>query len=271
VDVVLVGPGRAGRSLARRFTGAGHGVVGVLARRRDAAAGAARDLSAVALDWDTPLPRCDLILIAVSDRAIAEVAERLAPVAGGAGGAVHLSGLVPSTALAPLAGHMPVGSFHPLQTLPNPEVGAARLGGAWVAVTSDDGIFADRLFSIARALGMHPFELDNEWKALYHAGASAAANYCVAVLALAERLMSAAGVPFEAVEPLVRAVVDNTFALGPAQALTGPIARGDVETVRAQVEAVAGCDPALAADFRAMGRATARLAGTAEGFDEVLG
>ena len=62
-----------------------------------------------------------------------------------------------------------LGSFHPLQTLPDPEIGATRLGGAWVAITADSDLFADRLFALAASIGMHPFELDDAAKPLYHA------------------------------------------------------------------------------------------------------
>lgn len=268
--IVLVGPGRAGLSLARRLRENGHSLAGVMARRPEAAAGAAADLNAPVLEWHGTLPSCDLVVVAVRDDAIASVADHLGPRLGGAGGAVHLSGLTSVAALAGLGHGIPTGSFHPLQTLPNPEVGAARLDGAWVAVTSEDGVFADRLFSLARSLGMHPFELDDESKAVYHAAAAAAANYTMTSLALAERLFTASGVPFAAAEPLVRAVVDNAFALGPVAALTGPVARGDAGTVRAQVRAVAEVDPDSAEDFRAMGRATARIAGTTEAMDSVL-
>ncbi len=268
--IVLVGPGRAGGSMARRLLDTGHTVVGVLARRAEAAREAADLFEADVLTWDGSMPAADLLLIAVRDDAIGEVAGRLAPLASAAGGAVHLSGLTPVAALQPLAATMPTGSFHPLQTLPDGEAGAARLAGAWVGITSEDAVFADRLFALAHGAGMHPFELDDECRAVYHAAAAAAANYTLTTLAMAERLFAAAGVPFAAAEPLVRAVIDNGFSMGPAAALTGPIARGDVGTVRAQLVAVAEASPELAEDFRTLGRATARLAGTGESMEEAL-
>lgn len=270
VRILLIGPGRAGWSLARRFRTVGHDIVGVASRRTESAAEAAADLGSVAVGLDDTLPAADLMVIAVRDDAIVAVAERLASNAGAVDAAVHLSGLTPVAALDALSSRMPVGAFHPLQTLPNPDAGAERLRGAWVAVTSDDNLFADRLFSVAHALGMHPFELDDECKAVYHAAAAAAANYPVAALAMAERLFGAAGVPLEAAEPLVRAVVDNAFQLSPTAALTGPVARGDAGTVAAQIAAVAELDPALADDFRAMARATARVAGTSSAIEESL-
>jgi predicted short-subunit dehydrogenase-like oxidoreductase (DUF2520 family) len=87
---------------------------------------------------------------------------------------------------------------------------------------------------------------------------------------MAERLFAAAGVPFEAAHPLVDAVVGNAFALGPAAALTGPIARGDVATVAAQRAAVGSAVPDVEEDFAAIGRVVARVAGTSAEFSGVL-
>ncbi len=269
MDLILVGPGRAGLSLAHRLVGAEHRIVGVLARDDAVAGSAAAMLDSVALSWEGNLPAADLLVIAVRDDAIDEVAGRLSNAVADVAGAVHLSGLTPVAALGSLLGPM-VGSFHPLQTLPDPRVGAARLEGAWVAVTASDDFLADRLFALARSIGMHPFELEDEVKPLYHAAAAAAANFPLAALAMAEQLFEAAGVPFAAASPLVEAVVANSAKLGPVAALTGPIARGDVGTVRAQLEAVASAAPDLLDTFKAFGRSTARTAGTEDVMSEVL-
>ena len=269
MDVILAGPGRAGLSVGLALAGAGHRLAGVLARRLEGLEAAAAILpGAPWLDWHEPLPPADLLVVAVSDRAIAEVAGRLAPHAGAVRGAVHLSGLTSAGAMATLP--CPVGSFHPMQTLPNPRDGAARLRGAWVAITcADDGLF-QVLVELAGSIGSHPFSLADDRKALYHAAASSAANYPVAALAMARRLFEAAGVGFAAAEPLIRAAVDNALALGPEAALTGPVARGDAGTVAAQLEAVRQGAPELAEAFAAMVRATARLAGTEAAIGEAL-
>ena len=198
------------------------------------------------------------------------MAERLAPQAAAVRGAVHLSGITSVGALRPGPVHCPVGSFHPLQTLPNPRDGRDRLRGAWVAITSaDDGLF-HRLVEMAQSIGCQPFALADDRKALYHAAASAAANYPVAALAMSRRLFEAAGVGFGVAEPLVRAAVDNALALGPEAALTGPVARGDAGTVAAQVAAVRRGAPDLAEAFVALARAAAHLAGTEALIEEAL-
>jgi len=270
VKLLLAGPGRAGRSLFLRAAAVGHEVTGVVGRDQRASADAAAELGAPTIAWGAPLPESDLMVVAVSDDAIGEVATHLNPLAADVHAAVHLSGFTPVAALAPLAGVSAIGSFHPLQSLPDPRAGAAKLVGAWIGVTSDDDLLSDDLFRLARSLGSHPFELPDDAKALYHAAAAAAANYPLAALAMSRRLFEAAGVPFEAAGPLVRAVVDNALLLGPEASLTGPIARGDVGTVAGQRAAVEASVPELTEDFLAFARAVARVAGTTDEFGEVL-
>jgi predicted short-subunit dehydrogenase-like oxidoreductase (DUF2520 family) len=263
MDFILVGPGRAGLALSIRLNESGHRPVGVLARDPAAARQAAHRFEVEVLGWGKELPPADLLVLAVRDDAISEVASLLAPHVGVVESVVHLSGLTPVAALESFSGQM-IGSFHPLQTLPTPEVGAARLVGSWVAITTREDYLADRLFEMATSAGMHGFELDDDAKAVYHAAAAAAANFPLAALAMSKRLFDSANVPFEAAAPLVQAVVENAFAMGPVQALTGPIARGDVGTVRAQLAAVRDAAPDLVDDFVAYVRATARVAGTGE-------
>ncbi|OFW63101.1 MAG: hypothetical protein A2135_07460 [Actinobacteria bacterium RBG_16_67_15] len=268
MDLSLVGPGRAGLALTLAARAAGHRIVAVLARDPEAAVAAAARLEAPVMAWDAALPKCELLLVAVRDDAIAAVARHFAAKVGAVGGAVHLSGLTPVTALDALP--IPIGSFHPLQTLPTPESGAARLSGAWIAVTTEDDLLADLLFAFASSLGAHPFELADDQKPLYHAAAAAAANFPLAALAMSERLFTAAGVDFAAAGPLVAAVVANAAEMGPEAALTGPVARGDVGTVRAQVAAVAAAAPDLLEHFVAMIRATAAVAGTSDAIEQAL-
>jgi predicted short-subunit dehydrogenase-like oxidoreductase (DUF2520 family) len=268
---ILVGPGRAGLSLGTALQRAGHQAAGVLARSSGAASDAAGELECRALEWADELPPADLLILAVSDDSIEEVAGRLAPAAGAVRFAVHLSGLKPVAALRPLSVAGPrIGAFHPLQTLPNPVDGAAVLPGAWVAVTADDAELREFLEDLALSISARPFPLPDSYRDLYHAAAAASSNYVITTLALAEALFGLVGVPFEAARPLVAAVTDNAFRLGPLAALTGPIARGDIGTVRGQLAAVARWAPELEDDYRALAKATARVAGTAQSFEDIL-
>lgn len=251
MDLVVVGMGRAGSSLARASEAAGHRVVGVLSRRCEVST----------LSWEEEFPTCDLVLVCVSDGAIADVAERLAPRWRAATPAVHVSGFVPVDALDALAAAgAATGSFHPLQTLPDPERGAAALAGAWAAVTAD-GALRSRLEDLARSLQMRPFDLEDSAKPLYHAAAAAAANYVVESLGLASDLLEAADVPSEVIEPLTRRVIDNVFEAGAGSALTGPIARGDFATVRGQIRSAAAVSERLGSEFQKLAEATALRAG----------
>ena len=269
MNIVLVGPGRAGMSLSLALTDAAHRFVGVLGRSRVDAA--ADQLGTVALSWDELLPSADLLLIGASDDAIGEVAARVAPMAIGCRAAAHLSGTVSVAALAPLADvGLDIGGFHPLQSLPTPAIGRRRLAGAWAGITAAEPNFHSTLGDLARSIGMVPFDLADDVRGLYHAGASAAANYVVGSLRLAEQLFAAAGVPWEAAGPMVSAVVDNVREVGAREALTGPIARGDVATVTAQRAAIREAAPELEAGFAAIGRVVAEMAGRADEFESVL-
>ncbi|MCB1247001.1 MAG: DUF2520 domain-containing protein [Acidimicrobiia bacterium] len=263
MNIAIVGTGRAAGALARVFVRAGHSVTSVDGRNREAADALEATVGA---DHGSP----DLIVIAVADDAIGEVAERLARDIE-APYAVHVSGAVPVAALAPLARvGVGIGSFHPLQTMPDPVTGAAALPGCAVAVTADEPL-RGTLYDLARSFDATPFDITDDVKPVYHAAAAASANYVTTALALAERLYVAAGVDPSCAQPLVEAVVRNAFVTGARAALTGPIARGDVATVRAQLGAVERHAPDSYDTFIELARATARLAGTADRFSEVLG
>lgn len=262
--IVVVGPGRAGLSLALAAHRAGHSIEALLGREGTGAKAA--KVNARALGMGDPLPPADLIVVAVRDADIGEVATALGPQSAPA---VHLSGLSEVELLAPMGSE--IGSFHPLQTLPTPQRGAEVLRGAYIAVTTSRPELRALLHGLAHSLDAHPFDLDPSAKAMYHAGASAVSNFVTAALALGADALGAAGVPFDVARPLTEAAVASAFELGPAAALTGPIARGDVSTVIAQRAALASVSADLEASFVEMARATARLAGTEAILEEALG
>lgn len=266
--ITLVGPGRAGSALALAMQRAGHDIVAVVARDPERSAVAAERFDASTLGIGDPIPPTDLVLIAVRDAAITEVAQTLAPVVGEAGGVVHVSGATPVGALDIIAaGGTPTGSFHPLQTFPGGEEGEQRLDGVWIAVTASPPL-RETLHQLATSIGGRPFDLDDGQKATYHAAAAAAANFPLAALTVANDLFVAAGVPFDAARPLVEAVVANAFEHGPASSLTGPVARGDTATVAAQLAAVARATPEWERAYRSFVAATADVAGTADQFQD---
>jgi len=262
MNIALYGPGRAGGALAIAASRAGHTITSI--DGRDSVAVEALTQLVEVVD-EVP----DLLVLAVSDDAIASISQ-VVDLATLPAAVVHMSGAVPVAALAPFedAGSA-IGSFHPLQTLPSALAGANRLRGAYVAITATEGL-AGKLEALATSLGCVPFLIADENKALYHAGAAAAANFTMASLGIAHGLFEAAGVDPVSSRPLVEAIVANAFAMGPRTALTGPIARGDVATVAAQVHAVRSDAPEFVEAFLAMARATALYSGRSDEFAEVL-
>jgi predicted short-subunit dehydrogenase-like oxidoreductase (DUF2520 family) len=262
--IALVGPGRAGMALALAAMHAGHTIVSVSGRRPEAVDPAAAMLGAESLPLDAAVAPSALILIAVRDDAIAEVASSL--VVPAAGRAVHMSGAASIDVLDGLRRRgLAVGSFHPLQTLPSPEAGAAALPGSWIGVTADEPLRSS-LFELAGTIGATAFDLADDAKPLYHAAAAAAANFPLVALMMAERLFTAAGVPFAAARPLVEAVVANAFDLGPKASLTGPVARGDVGTVQRQLAAVVERAPEWVETYRVFVARTAAAVGRSDEF-----
>jgi predicted short-subunit dehydrogenase-like oxidoreductase (DUF2520 family) len=184
-----------------------------------------------------------LALLCVPDRAIAEVAGSVEP--GPWVG--HVSGGTPLAALAP---HRRRFSLHPLQTFTH-DRGAEQLDGAWAAVTGETPEALAVATTLAELLGLRPFVLDDERRALYHAGAAIASNYLVTLRRVAGELLAAADVPAEALDPLMQRVIENGFQL------TGPIERGDWETVERHRGAIAEHAPELLAAYDELARLTA--------------
>jgi predicted short-subunit dehydrogenase-like oxidoreductase (DUF2520 family) len=185
----------------------------------------------------------NVVLLCVPDRAIAEVAAGVEP--GPWVG--HVSGATP---LAALASHERRFSLHPLQTFTH-DRGPEQLDGAWAAITGETGEALAVATELAEALGLRPFVLKDERRALYHAGAVVASNYLVTLRRAAGELLAAANVPDEALDPLMRRVIENVFQL------TGPIERGDWETVERHRAAIAEHAPELLDAYDALARLTA--------------
>jgi predicted short-subunit dehydrogenase-like oxidoreductase (DUF2520 family) len=205
----------------------------------------------------------ELILIATPDDAISRVAGQLAAQAAVTHEQVvlHLSGLLDQRALLPLQPTgAALGSFHPIQTVAEPAGAAERLKGAYVGIEGDEPalVAAERL---ANTLRMIPVRIPADAKPGYHAGAAFVANYTVALVGVAERIARATGVPEEVAArlylPLFSGAVANVMELGPGAALTGPIRRGDVQTIRAHLDALEPGDRTL---YRQVALAALQLA-----------
>jgi predicted short-subunit dehydrogenase-like oxidoreductase (DUF2520 family) len=211
--VRIVGPGRAGTSLALALTNAGWDVAPMLGRRDD--------LSPAATE-------VDLLVIATPDDEIRGVAKAVVPSEGTV--VAHLAG---ARGLEVLAPHPRRAAVHPLVSLPTPELGARRLMGGWFAVAGDP--LADE---VVRALQGRSFTVADEDRATYHAAAVVASNHLVALLGQVERLAESVGVPFAAYLDLATDTLANVAELGPVASITGPAARGDEATLRRHLRAL---------------------------------
>jgi predicted short-subunit dehydrogenase-like oxidoreductase (DUF2520 family) len=188
----------------------------------------------------------DVVLLCVPDRAIAEAARALDP----GPWVAHVSGGTRLSALDPYERRF---GLHPLQTFARAR-GPEQLDGAFAAVSGETPEALATGFELAEMLGLRPFELDDSQRALYHAGAVVASNYLVTLERAAAELVSAAGAPPEALVPLMTRTIENGFEL------TGPIERGDWETVEAHLEALDERRPELRALYETLAEATKELA-----------
>jgi predicted short-subunit dehydrogenase-like oxidoreductase (DUF2520 family) len=192
-----------------------------------------------------PREDADVCLLCVPDTAIAAVARGLTP--GHGRWVAHTSGATPLSALDP---HERRFGLHPLQSFTRAR-GPEQLDGAYAAITAKTDEAREMGFELARLLGLEPFALAEEDRALYHAGAAIASNYLVTLHRAAAGIFEEVGAPVEALRPLMQGVIDSSFEL------TGPIARGDWATVDRHLDAIRKRRPKLEPLYRVLAEATA--------------
>lgn len=233
-SIRVIGPGRAGTSLAGALQHNGWSIHPFISRADDPALAA---------------HGTDVLAIAVGDSAIAAVARQVRPVPGTL--VIHLAGSVGTSVLEP---HERRAALHPLMTLPNTDSGVARLRhGATFGVSGDPGVE-----TIVSSLHGRSYTIADADRARYHAGATIASNHLVALAAQVERCVANTGVPLDAYLAMMRATIDNIEATSPLDALTGPASRGDEATIERHLAVL---DAEVADAYRAMARIAASLAG----------
>lgn len=243
----LIGEGRMGGSLAR------------------AARAGGLEASVLGRGFDPDQLAGDEVLICVPDDSIREVADRVGGAREPARLVGHTSGATGLEVLASSGAAEGLFSVHPLQTVPDSET---SLEGAPAAVAGSNPeaiLFAE---SLASSLGLEPFDVAEADRALYHAAASVSSNFLIALEQTAAELMAAAGIdrPRERVAPLVRRTVENWVERGPL-ALTGPVARGDRDTIEMHRKAIADVDPELVEFYDCLAERTAAVAADAGSAD----
>ena len=263
-SIGIVGAGRVGLALGRAFAAAGWPVVAVASRdagRRDAFRSAVPDARAF-VEPAGVLDEASLIFLTVPDDVVAPLAADLRLYSGQA--LVHTSGLLPSTVLEPaMAAGTEKASFHPLVAFADPEAAVEALQGATIAIEGDPSLVR-LLGELAEACGAQPVQLPVEGKAAYHAAAVLAAGGFVALLDAIAELGRGAGLDeagsLAIYAPLVRQSLANAERFGIDTALTGPIVRGDIGTLRAHLAAMAALAPGATELYVAAARREIALA-----------
>lgn len=258
--ITVVGPGRMGRALGRALSATGRDVTFLARSPRPPVEG----LPVETNDWAPPVRAADIVLIAVPDAAIPQVAARLhdlhavRPVQV----VLHLSGLLDRRALVALEPTgAALGSWHPLRAVADPAALGRDAFRSTPAGIEGDPEATRAAVALSASLGMLPVLLPTGTKSRYHAAAAIVSNYTVVLAALAERIAKEAGITAPGggglYATLLRGTVDNLARMSPADALTGPIRRGDAQTVASHLRALEGADREV---YRVLGEATLRLA-----------
>lgn len=280
--LVFIGPGRVGLSLGYALALTGDDISLVYhGRRPDPPAHPlfGQGLAEYRYGLERPDPDTTAVFLTVPDAVLPELAIALAgrgPVETGCP-AFHCSGVLAADALEPLhARGYSVGTLHPFQAVANALSGAERLGGAYFAVSGEPAALNVARRLVAR-LGGRAMTIPTDRRSLYHAAAVMGSNYLVALLGTAARLLREAGVPPADAEGALLALAQGTLAnvleMGARDGLTGPIMRGDVDTVALHLRAMGSEDAAV---YVALGRRTLDLVGdrldpaVAERFEELF-
>lgn len=274
--IVIVGCGRVGTALGRLLGKAGYPIEGVITRSAPTARKAAALVGAKAFS-DRPIPLCRqgaIVFITTPDDAIKKTCDGIAAREGFQQGAVviHCSGALSSKILASAGQCGAVGAcLHPLQSLASAEQAERILPGSYCAIEGQGG--ALRVVArLVKDLGGIAVEIKPEAKALYHAAAVVASNYLVALLDVALELDRVAGIApdaaFKALMPLIQGTLENIGSVGIPEALTGPIARGDIQTVAGHLEAMSKQAPDVLVLYKVLGCRTVALARAKGTLDE---
>jgi len=277
-DISIIGCGKVGAAIAQLATGAGRKIAALASRNPERADDLARRIG-------NPQSACDvaraagagkLVLLTVNDDAIEPLCDRLAREgAFGAGSIIaHCSGALGSDILARARDscRCRIGSMHPLTTFPTVSAAIEKFSGTYCFCEGDTDA-TDALMELASDIGAKPMLVESGNKVLYHAAAVMACNYLTALMDAAVTLCRHAGIDrktaLQALGSLSATTLENVSKLGPAAALTGPIARGDARTIHRHLEALSRCDDDLRDFYRIAGKWALKLAANRENRNQV--
>lgn len=226
--ILIIGTGRMAYQLGHAMVKAGLNVVGVAGRNTEARTALARFLDTRTIDLTKPLPGVDLIMVAVSDDAIAEVAAALPPTDAVV---VHTAGALGHELLAP---HAHRGVLWPIQSLSH---GAPMdLSDVPLVVDAADDPSRKALLALAARISEVVLELPLDQRQRVHLAAVLTSNLTVWLLREAQRLLREQKLPPSLLTPLWKATAAKVAMFGPDTALTGPARRGDVRTMEHHLE-----------------------------------
>jgi len=260
MSVGVIGAGRVGAVLAARLRTTGYDVVAVAGESDASRRRIATLLPGLSPQKPSAVARaCDLLLLTVPDDMLPNVVSVLADSGALHEGqyVVHTSGRHGLAVLEPAraVGARPV-ALHPAMTFTGTSRDLERLDGCVFGLTARDGerAFAEQLVA---DLGGRPIWVPEEMRTLYHAALAHGANHLVTLVSEAMEMLAAAGSddPAATLRPLLTAALDNALEQGDA-ALTGPIVRGDLQTVRAHLDEIALGAPQALPSYVALARAT---------------
>ena len=273
--VGIIGTGVVGSALALLLGEKGYKITAVFSKSGASAAKLAAELGCrQASSAEEVVSLAKIIFLTTPDRVIGSLAAELRKTNTVLRGKTffHMSGAFPAEELKPLSeSGAAIGSIHPLQSFASTEVAIQNLPGSFYALQGDEEALALAV-EIVDKLGGKSFKIRKEDKPLYHMGASVASNYLVALIDYAINIYQHIGMKPEealgALLPLIRGTLTNIEKLGTVQALTGPIARGDAETIKGHLRAAGHLDQELVDLYRNLGLYTVKVAekkGTIDG------
>jgi predicted short-subunit dehydrogenase-like oxidoreductase (DUF2520 family) len=265
-NIAILGFGRVGAAVGFLLQSKGYTVSAVASRSSNPfTKGSAYTEGNIYTDFVQAASSADDIFITTPDDAIASTCKTISE-----GGAIqrgkrviHMSGACDLSVLdsAREAGGL-VGCIHPLQTFADTESAIRHLPGSTFGITADEKM-KSWVLQIVKDLGGKPLFISEKDKPLYHAAACVASNYLVTLMSIVERLFVSVGFDRkDAVDsflPLVKATINNIERMGTAQALTGPISRGDIETLKKHLRAIDSKCPDLSDVYRTLGIHTVDL------------
>jgi predicted short-subunit dehydrogenase-like oxidoreductase (DUF2520 family) len=261
-NVAIIGPGKVGTSFGILYARNGGRVIAVGGRNLDKTKAAAAQINGnvISTSMHDAAQSADYIIISVSDDAIQSVCETIAEEKGFREGSVviHCSGALSSLVLASAHDKCTchLGSMHPLQTFPDVSSALQKLPGAYCFYEGDRETLPF-INHFAQVIGMIPVQIERNLKSLYHVSAVIACNYLIALFDAAIETASLSGIEpkdaWFALRPLIEATVQNVDTLGTTSALTGPIVRGDADTVRKHLRDLDNTAPEIGSLYRELG------------------